>query len=116
MAALGYTRGQGVDISVRSGGHGVSVRSTNDGGIVIDLSRMTSVEVLDRESGRIRIEPGARWGRRPHAGSPRARHEFVGQRGSPSSPRARRSGPPGSTTTGPAVLEDRGAPRCWPQT
>src|SRR5262249_19789265 len=45
-----------------SGGHGISGRSTNDGGIVIDLGRLDGIEVLDRESGRIRLGPGARWG------------------------------------------------------
>jgi FAD/FMN-containing dehydrogenase len=62
VLALDYARDQDVEISVRSGGHGVSGRSANDGGIVIDLSRMNSVEVLDAESGRVRVEPGARWG------------------------------------------------------
>lgn len=62
VAALAYARSQDADIAVRSGGHGISGRSTNDGGIVIDLSKMNSVEVLDRATGRIRIEPGARWG------------------------------------------------------
>ncbi|GAA5187285.1 hypothetical protein GCM10023322_35330 [Rugosimonospora acidiphila] len=62
IAALGYARAQHVPISVRSGGHGISGRSTNDGGIVIDLSRMDSVEVLDRATRRIRLGPGARWG------------------------------------------------------
>lgn len=62
VAALAYARGQNVDISVRSGGHGLSGRSTNDGGIVIDLSKMNSIEVLDADTGRIRVGPGARWG------------------------------------------------------
>lgn len=62
VTALSYARTQDVDISVRSGGHGTSGRSTNDGGIVIDLSKMNAVEVLDRSTGRVRIEPGARWG------------------------------------------------------
>ncbi|GIG05126.1 LLM class flavin-dependent oxidoreductase [Catellatospora coxensis] len=60
--AIRYARGQGVPLSVRSGGHGISGRSTNDGGIVIDLSRMNSVQVLDRDRRLIRLEPGARWG------------------------------------------------------
>ncbi|WP_031514945.1 LLM class flavin-dependent oxidoreductase [Streptomyces sp. NRRL F-5123] len=60
--ALAYARGQGVEVSVRSGGHGISGRSTNDGGIVIDLSKMNSVEVIDPATRRVRIEPGARWG------------------------------------------------------
>ncbi|MEU7825973.1 LLM class flavin-dependent oxidoreductase [Catellatospora sp. NPDC049133] len=60
--AVRYVRGQGVTLSVRSGGHGVSGRSTNDGGVIIDLSRMNRVQVLDRPRKLIRLEPGARWG------------------------------------------------------
>ncbi|MEE6259430.1 LLM class flavin-dependent oxidoreductase [Plantactinospora sonchi] len=60
--AVTYARTQDVPLSVRSGGHGISGRSTNDGGIVIDMSAMNRVEVLDRASRRIRLEPGARWG------------------------------------------------------
>lgn len=48
-------------LSIRSGGHGISGRSTNSGGIVIDLSPMTKIEVLDRSTPLARIEPGARW-------------------------------------------------------
>lgn len=48
-------------LGVRSGGHGVSGRSTNDGGIVIDLSAMNRIEVLDEAKRLVRIEPGARW-------------------------------------------------------
>jgi alkanesulfonate monooxygenase SsuD/methylene tetrahydromethanopterin reductase-like flavin-dependent oxidoreductase (luciferase family)/FAD/FMN-containing dehydrogenase len=59
-AALDYARAQDVTLSVRSGGHGVSGRSTNDGGIVIDLGRLDQVEVLD--GSRVRLGPGARWG------------------------------------------------------
>jgi alkanesulfonate monooxygenase SsuD/methylene tetrahydromethanopterin reductase-like flavin-dependent oxidoreductase (luciferase family) len=62
VAALAYARGQEVALSVRSGGHGISGRSTNDGGIVIDLARLDGIEILDPERGRIRLGPGARWG------------------------------------------------------
>ena len=48
-------------LAVRSGSHGISGRSTNDGGIVIDLSRMDAIEILDAATRRVRIEPGARW-------------------------------------------------------
>lgn len=46
---------------VRSGGHGISGRSTNDGGIVVDLSKMHGMTVLDEASRLVRIEAGARW-------------------------------------------------------
>ncbi|MEU7975053.1 LLM class flavin-dependent oxidoreductase [Micromonospora sp. NPDC049089] len=60
--AVTYARTQDVPLSVRSGGHGISGRSTNDGGVVIDMSRMNRVQVLDRATRRVRLEPGARWG------------------------------------------------------
>jgi FAD/FMN-containing dehydrogenase len=60
--ALAFAREQEVPLSVRSGGHGISGRSTNDGGVVIDLGRLNEIEVLDAERGRIRVGPGARWG------------------------------------------------------
>ena len=60
--ALAFARAQDVPLGVRSAGHGVSGRSTNDGGIVIDLGAMDSIEVLDRATRRVRIGPGATWG------------------------------------------------------
>ena len=48
-------------LGIRSGGHGISGRSTNDGGIVIDLKRMNAIQIVDLESRRVRVEPGARW-------------------------------------------------------
>ncbi|MEO3868745.1 LLM class flavin-dependent oxidoreductase [Nonomuraea sp. B12E4] len=59
--ALAYARGQRVPLAVRSGGHGISGRSTNHGGIVIDVSRLNAIEVLDKETRRVRVGPGARW-------------------------------------------------------
>jgi FAD/FMN-containing dehydrogenase len=60
--ALGYARRHDVPLGVRSGGHGISGRSTNDGGIVIDLAALNGIEVLDPATRRVRIGPGARWG------------------------------------------------------
>lgn len=54
-------RHPGIPLSRRSAGHGVSGRSTNDGGIVIDVSLMNTIEVLDQRTRRVRIGPGARW-------------------------------------------------------
>ena len=48
-------------LSVRSGGHGVSGRSTNDGGLVIDVGGLNRITVLDKATRLVRIEPGARW-------------------------------------------------------
>jgi alkanesulfonate monooxygenase SsuD/methylene tetrahydromethanopterin reductase-like flavin-dependent oxidoreductase (luciferase family)/FAD/FMN-containing dehydrogenase len=60
--AIGFARQHpGVALGIRSGGHGISGRSTNDGGIVIDLRRMNAIEVLDAERRLVRIQPGARW-------------------------------------------------------
>jgi len=61
VSALEFARAQQVPLSIRSGGHGISGRSTNDGGIVLDLSRLNRIDVLDESTRRIRVEPGARW-------------------------------------------------------
>ena len=58
--AIGWASRQDVPLSVRSGGHGFSGRSTNNGGIVVDLAHLSGVEV--GENTRVRIGPGARWG------------------------------------------------------
>lgn len=61
-ATVAYARSQGVPLAVRSGGHGIAGRSTNDGGVVLDLAALDSVEVLDRERRLVRVGAGARWG------------------------------------------------------
>jgi len=62
VEAVGFAREHpGIALGVRSGGHGFSGRSTNDGGIVIDLKALSAIEVLDESARRVRIEPGARW-------------------------------------------------------
>lgn len=62
--AVGFARAhreRGIPLAVRSGGHGISGRSTNDGGIVIDVSGLRAMTVLDEASRLVRLEPGARW-------------------------------------------------------
>jgi hypothetical protein len=54
-------RHRNLPLGVRSGGHGVSGRSTNDGGLVVDLGAMHGIEVLDEQRRLIRVGPGARW-------------------------------------------------------
>jgi alkanesulfonate monooxygenase SsuD/methylene tetrahydromethanopterin reductase-like flavin-dependent oxidoreductase (luciferase family) len=57
--ALLYSREQRVPLSVRSAGHGISGRSTNDGGIIIDLGKLNAIDV---DGPIARIGPGANWG------------------------------------------------------
>ena len=60
--AIGFARRHpDLPLSVRSGGHGISGRSTNDGGIIIDLRRLNRVEVIDESRRIVRVGPGARW-------------------------------------------------------
>jgi alkanesulfonate monooxygenase SsuD/methylene tetrahydromethanopterin reductase-like flavin-dependent oxidoreductase (luciferase family)/FAD/FMN-containing dehydrogenase len=60
--ALAFARRHpSLPLGIRSGGHGISGRSTNDGGIVIDLKNLNDIEVLDAETRLVRIGPGARW-------------------------------------------------------
>ncbi|MET0811837.1 MAG: LLM class flavin-dependent oxidoreductase, partial [Microbacterium sp.] len=60
--AIAYARRHpSLPLSIRSGGHGISGRSTNDGGIVIDLRRLNGIEVLDEGARLVRIGAGARW-------------------------------------------------------
>lgn len=44
-AAIAYARDHQLEISVRGGGHAVAGTALTDGGLVVDLSRMTHVEV-----------------------------------------------------------------------
>ncbi|UFU07924.1 LLM class flavin-dependent oxidoreductase [Ruania halotolerans] len=61
--ALAFAREQEVPLGVRSGGHGISGKSTNDGGLVLDLRALASVEVLDSAEGSplVRAGAGATW-------------------------------------------------------
>ncbi|GAA4579836.1 FAD-binding oxidoreductase [Micromonospora coerulea] len=61
VVALRHARERGLPIAVRSGGHGLAGSSSNDGGVVIDLSALNRVDVLDRASRLVRVEAGARW-------------------------------------------------------
>src|ERR1700760_792584 len=43
--AVNFAREQGLDLSIKAGGHNVAGNAVNDGGIVIDLSAMRGVHV-----------------------------------------------------------------------
>lgn len=52
----------GGPLAVRSGGHGISGRSTLNDGVLLDLSGLHQVEVLDEATRLVRLGPGALWG------------------------------------------------------
>ena len=57
IRAVALGREEGLQISVRGGGHNVAGRSISDGGLMVDLSRMRSVRV-DPAKRRVRADPG----------------------------------------------------------
>lgn len=59
-AAITFAREQEMPISVRSGGHSPAEYSSNDGGVVIDLSRMKAI-TIDPEKCTARLEVGLTW-------------------------------------------------------
>ena len=56
--AVKFARNHGLLVSVRGGGHNVSGNAVTDGGLMIDLSQMTSIHV-DPHEGTARAEAGA---------------------------------------------------------
>ncbi len=62
QAAVSFAAHTGLPLSVRGGGHAFQGFGTNDGGVVIDLSRLSDVEVVDPQRHLVRIGGGATWG------------------------------------------------------
>lgn len=62
VAGVQFAATQQAPLAIRSGGYGVSRTSTNDGGIVLDLSQLNTIEVIDEDTRRLRIGVGATWG------------------------------------------------------
>ncbi len=62
IAAVRHASANDLRLSVKGGGHGTSGTSTNTGGLVLDLARLDSVELVDPGSRLVRIGGGATWG------------------------------------------------------
>ena len=62
QAGVRFAARAGLPLSVRGGGHGFPGFGTNDGGVVIDLSKLANVEIIDKERHLVRIGGGATWG------------------------------------------------------
>ena len=62
QAGVRFAAGTGLVLSVRGGGHGFAGFGTNDGGVVIDLSKLANVRIIDGERHLVRIGGGATWG------------------------------------------------------
>ncbi|GAB2637484.1 FAD-binding oxidoreductase [Kribbella swartbergensis] len=62
QAAVRFAAEAGLVLSVRGGGHAFPGFGTNDGGVVIDLSRLATVELVDPDRHVVRIGGGATWG------------------------------------------------------
>jgi FAD/FMN-containing dehydrogenase len=60
VAALALARDEGLDVSVRGGGHNVAGRAVSDGGVMIDLSEMRAIAV-DPDRKTLTAGGGATW-------------------------------------------------------
>ena len=62
QAGVRFAARAGLAMAVRGGGHGFPGFGTNDGGLVIDLGKLASVELMDDGQHHVRIGGGATWG------------------------------------------------------
>lgn len=60
--AVRYAADNDLVLSIRSGGHSGYGHGTNDGGLVVNLTRMAEIEVLDADRRLVRVGAGAQWG------------------------------------------------------
>src|SRR4051812_48370347 len=61
IAAVDLARVRAAEVSVRSGGHGVTGSQISDGGLVIDLTAMKRIRV-DPAAHTVRAQAGVTWG------------------------------------------------------
>lgn len=58
--AIRFARAEGLEISVRGGGHSVAGRAVSDGGLMIDLAELKGIHV-DPEARTVRAQGGVVW-------------------------------------------------------
>lgn len=61
IESVNYARDEGVEVSIRSGGHNGPGLALVDDGLVIDLSLMKNI-LIDAENRTAQVEPGCTWG------------------------------------------------------
>src|SRR6476646_1826103 len=66
IAGVNFARDNGLDLSIRDGGHSAPGFGTNDGGLGIDMSPMRTIRV-DPQARTARADAGATWGDFNHA-------------------------------------------------
>jgi FAD/FMN-containing dehydrogenase len=61
VAAVNFAREHDMAVAVKSGGHSTAGHSSSNGGVMIDLARMHTIDI-DPKRNFARIEPGLTWG------------------------------------------------------
>src|SRR3954452_3878013 len=61
VAALDFAHREGLEVSIRGGGHNVAGRAVTDGGVMIDLAEMKGI-VIDPDRATATVEGGVVWG------------------------------------------------------
>lgn len=56
-----HAREEGLDLTVRGGGHSIAGHAVADGGVCLDLRSLTRIE-MDPHAGRVRVQAGVTWG------------------------------------------------------
>jgi FAD/FMN-containing dehydrogenase len=61
VRTVGFVRAEGLELSIRGGGHNIAGLALTDGGVTLDMSALNRVEV-DRDAGLARVSPGCTLG------------------------------------------------------
>lgn len=56
------TLNKNIPFSIRSGGHGITLSSVNDDGIILDVSHLNRTKIINADKGLVKVQSGAVWG------------------------------------------------------